>query len=160
MTNFVLTQQYESSSESDEDMEINQEHVQEKKTARRIFKWVEDKSFSNDLDAVMAIKQERQWSRYYSNNGHDGIKVYYRCNRVKFRGKQCSASIYLYYPNDSNKVVLFRSTSEHDHTELDERKVVSEEAKQIIEELFNLRLKPKKIYEQLQDRNYKISRNQ
>jgi len=160
MTNFVLTQQYESSSESDEDMEINQEHVQERKTARRKFKWVEDKSFHNDLDAEMAIKQERQWSRYYSNKGHDGIKVYYRCNRVKFRGKQCSASIYLYYPNDSNKVVLFRSTSEHDHTESDERKVFSEEAKQIIVELFDLRLKPKKIYELLQDRNYKISRNQ
>ena len=92
----------------------------------------------------MAIKQEKQWNRYYSNKGHDGIKVHYRCNQVKFRGKQCDAAVYLHYPNDSDKVVLFRTINEHDHVNLDRRKVFSEEAKEKIEALFNLRLKQKK----------------
>jgi hypothetical protein len=56
----------------------------------------------------MEIKQEKQWSRHYSNKGHDEIKVYYRCNQVKYRGKQCNAAIYLYYRNDSDKVELYR----------------------------------------------------
>ena len=43
MANFVPTQQYESSSESDNDMETNQQDIEQ---------------------AQMAIKQEKQWSRY------------------------------------------------------------------------------------------------
>ncbi|CAF0886384.1 unnamed protein product [Didymodactylos carnosus] len=58
-------------------------------------------------------------------------------------------TIYLHYPNDSDRVVLFRSINEHDHTNADGRKVFLDEAKQTIEELFDLRLKPKKICEAL-----------
>jgi hypothetical protein len=89
MANLIATQQYESSSESGNEMETDQEDVQEKKRIRRKFQWIKDKSFSDDVQAEMEIKQEKQWSRYYSNKGHDGIKVHYRCNLVKFRGKQC-----------------------------------------------------------------------
>ncbi|CAF0837020.1 unnamed protein product [Rotaria sordida] len=63
---------------------------------------MKDRSFSDDAQTQMAIKKEKQWSRYYCNKGHDGIKVHYRCNQVKFRGKQCDAAIYLHYPNDSD----------------------------------------------------------
>jgi hypothetical protein len=157
MTNFVPTQQYESSSESDNDMDINQQNAQEKKTVRRKLNWVKERSFSDDEQAQLAIKKEKQWSRHYCNKVHDGIKVYYRCNQVKFRGKQCAAAIYLHYPHDSDEVVLFRTAGDHDHSQLDTRKILSEEAKEKIEELFGLRLKPKKIYEVLQEKNLKIS---
>ncbi|CAF1137527.1 unnamed protein product [Rotaria sordida] len=102
MKNFVMTQRYESSSESNDEMEIDHQDFQEKKKVRRKLHWMKDRSFSDDAQTQMAIKQEKQWSRYYCNKGHDGIKVHYRCNQVKFRGKQCDAAIYLHYPNDSD----------------------------------------------------------
>ena len=45
MANFVLTEQYDSSSESDNDMEINQHDTEEKKTIRCKHRWVKDQSF-------------------------------------------------------------------------------------------------------------------
>jgi hypothetical protein len=83
----------------------------------------------------MEIKQEKQWSLYYSNKGHDGIKVHYRCNRVKFRRKHYNATVYLHYLNDSEKVELYRSINDHDHTNSNTRKVFPEQARQNIEEL-------------------------
>ncbi|CAF1478793.1 unnamed protein product [Adineta steineri] len=43
------------------------------------------------------------------------MKVYYRCNQVKFRDKQFDAIVFLYYLNDCDKVVLFRTTNEHNY---------------------------------------------
>jgi hypothetical protein len=40
MANFVPTQQYESSSESDDEMKIDHWDIQEKKIIRRKFHWV------------------------------------------------------------------------------------------------------------------------
>jgi len=76
MANFIQTQQYESSSGSEDEMEIDQQIVQKKTVVRRSIDWIEDKSFSDDASAQMAIKQEEQWSRYYTNRIHDGIKVH------------------------------------------------------------------------------------
>ncbi|CAF0721682.1 unnamed protein product [Rotaria sordida] len=108
----------------------------------------------------MAIKQEKQWSRYYTNKGHDGTKVHYRCNQVQFRGRRCAAAIYLHYPNDSDQIVLFRSANEHDHINSNRCKGFPEEEKENIEELFDLKLKPKKIYEILEENNFKITFSQ
>ena len=66
MPNLVQTQQYESSSESDDTMD--QRNVQEKKRVKRNFDWIRDKCFSNDTDAQIAIKREEQWSRYFTNH--------------------------------------------------------------------------------------------
>ncbi len=99
-------QQYESSSESDEEIEMDQQIIQEKTTVRRKFDWVKYKNFSDDVEAQIAIKQEEQWSRHYTNKGQDGIKVHYQCNEVKFRGKESNATIYLYYPDESDKVIF------------------------------------------------------
>ncbi|CAF0981240.1 unnamed protein product, partial [Didymodactylos carnosus] len=112
MAKFAATQQYESSSESDDAMEMDQQATQEKVTIKRKFDWVEEKSFCGDAEAQMAIALEEKWSRYYTNKGLDGIRVYYRCNQVKFRGKQCNAAIYLYYPHETDTVVLYRAKRE------------------------------------------------
>ncbi|CAF3873774.1 unnamed protein product [Rotaria sp. Silwood1] len=158
MPNFVQTQQYESSSESDDTMD--QQNVQEKTKIKRNFDWIRDKCFSNDTDAQIAIKREEQWSRYFTNKVQDGVKVHYRCNKVKFRGTQCNAAIYLFYPHNSDEVILFRANNEHNHTDSSKRYFFSEEMKQNIQELFDMRLKPKKIYEVLEEKNFKITRNQ
>ncbi|CAF2971765.1 unnamed protein product [Rotaria sp. Silwood2] len=158
MPSFVQTQQYESSSESDDTMD--QQNVQEKTKIKLNFDWIRDKCFSNDTDAQMAIKREEQWSRYFTSKVQDGVKVHYRCNKVKFRGTQCNAAIYLFYPHNSDEVILFRANNEHNHTDSSKRYFFSEEMKQNIQELFDMRLKPKKIYEVLEEKNFMITRNQ
>ncbi|CAF2885992.1 unnamed protein product [Rotaria sp. Silwood2] len=160
MANFTTTQAYESSSESDNEMKVDQSHIQRKPIARRSVRWVKEKVYSDANDAQNAIKQEKRWSKYYTNKSRDGIKVHYRCNQVPFRGKQCDAAIHLYYPNDSSEVLLFHTDSEHDHANLTQRKCFSEELKQHIDELFDLKLKPKKIYEVLQEKKIMITSNQ
>ena len=126
MANFIRTQQYESSSESGNDMEIDQVNTEEKKTIRREYQWVEDQNFSDDEQAQVTTKEEQKWSQHYSSKCHYGIKVHYRCNQVKSRGEQCDAAVYLYYPNDSDKVVLFRRKNEHNHTNPITRQILSQ----------------------------------
>ena len=45
MESFVETQEYESLSGSDDDMEMDQQVIQEKTTVRRNFYWIKDKAF-------------------------------------------------------------------------------------------------------------------
>ena len=104
MPHFIQTQQYDSSSEPDDTMD--QQNVEETKKVRRNFDWVRDRCFPNDTEAQKAIKEEEQWSRYYTNKVQDGMKVHYRCNKVKFRNTQCDAAIYLLYPHNSDEVIL------------------------------------------------------
>jgi hypothetical protein len=120
----------------------------------------ESRSFSDDSQAQMTITREKQWSRYYFNKSYVGIKVHYQYNQVKFRSKQCDAAIYLHYLNDSDEVVLFREINERDHGNSDAWKNFPGEAKKNIEASFDLRLKLKKIYEILPERNVKIIYNQ
>jgi len=47
MVDFILTQQYDSSSESDNDMEIDHQNIEEKKTSRHTYNWIKDQSFSD-----------------------------------------------------------------------------------------------------------------
>jgi hypothetical protein len=49
MTNFVEKQQYESSSEADDEMEMDQQDIQEKTTVKRNFDSIKDKSFINRM---------------------------------------------------------------------------------------------------------------
>jgi hypothetical protein len=57
MSNFIETQQDESSSESYNEMEINLRNAQENKISKRKFDSVEDKTFSNDVEAQMSINK-------------------------------------------------------------------------------------------------------
>ncbi|CAF2025799.1 unnamed protein product [Rotaria magnacalcarata] len=83
-------------------------------------------------------------------------KNYYRCSKVKARGKQFDASIYLLFDSTSDKVILFRTTSDHVHHSMPEKPSrISNEVKQAIQELFELKLKPKAIMEVLHEREIK-----
>ncbi len=61
--------------------------------------------------------------------------MYYRCKKSKLRGSQCSASTYLLYHADSDKVSLYKTEVDHDH---DEEKVrgINDNVKKCIEELY------------------------
>ena len=53
-----------------------------------------------------------------TNTGRDGVKVCYRCKKVKFCGKQRNTAVYLHYPHDSDQVILFLTHHEHNHIDL------------------------------------------
>jgi hypothetical protein len=54
-------------------------------------KWLKDIVFNNRVEAKEAVVKENQWSHHYSNRTAEGKKKYFRCNKVKFRGKHCPA---------------------------------------------------------------------
>ena len=57
MTNFTATEQYETSSKSDDTIdtiETDQQTIQKKTTIRRKFHWVAKESFSDDVEAQIA----------------------------------------------------------------------------------------------------------
>ncbi|CAF1612146.1 unnamed protein product, partial [Didymodactylos carnosus] len=110
-----------------------------------------------DGHAEQAIKEENQWSHHYTNTTNEGKKKYFRCNKVKLRGRQCDACIYLLFDSTSNEVVLFRDESNHTHDMIQGKNSrISTEVKQAIQELFELKLKPKAIIEALHERKMEV----
>lgn len=59
--------------------------------------WVFVAKFDSASLAHKVLEQENIWSINYSNESEDGKKTYYRCNKVKKRGPQCSARRYIWY---------------------------------------------------------------
>ncbi|RNA17151.1 hypothetical protein BpHYR1_004119 [Brachionus plicatilis] len=92
------------------------------------------------------------WSISMTNNTIEGKRVYYRCNQVKRRAKQCPATIHLLYHNDSDDVSMF--TTNNDHVHEDRRTTgIKKETKKEICELFKLKIKPKRILEILAEKS-------
>lgn len=104
------------------------------------------KKFDNVTQVQEALSEENAWSVHYSNESEEGKKTYYRCNKVKKRGPQCSAKRYLLYDSTSDAVFMYKTEADHDH----EGKVLSkhglsEGVKLEINKLFDLHMKPKAI---------------
>lgn len=86
------------------------------------------------------------WSKQYKNS--IGDRQMYRCNRVKFRGKQCAARVYLLYSSKDDTVQLFRSTSDHDHDQnVNKITDLSDDVKNEIRKMYDYGVtKPKQIH--------------
>lgn len=69
--------------------------------------------FESQKIAEAALKAENTWSKQYKNASGD--RQMYRCNKVKFRGQQCAARVYLQCSSKDDTVQLFRATAAHDH---------------------------------------------
>jgi hypothetical protein len=62
-------------------------------------------------------KVDKQWKReqVFSNKAlaqknvdtEGNVSAIYRCNKVKYRGEQCASGVYLYYPANTEDVVLY-----------------------------------------------------
>jgi len=72
----------------------------------------------------------------------DGQKNFFRCNKVNIDGKQFDACIYLLFKCTNDQLVLFRDKSVHIH-----HSKISNQVKQVINELFLLKLNSKAIIE-------------
>ena len=77
--------------------------------------WIKETTFNNAGEAEASLRND--WSKHYTNRTHDGKRVYYRCRKVRRRDPPCSASISLLYHADSDKVTIYRTEADHDHTE-------------------------------------------
>ena len=96
-----------------EDSELNDdEQAQATTSTRTVYTWRRLRSFENAAEAKEWIKTQNlsRISRYDTNIG---IKEQYRCNKVPFRGIQCSYAFYLLYHDDSMEVTAFESEQAH-----------------------------------------------
>lgn len=106
-------------------------------------------TFKNKKEAMEALAKMDGWSYYYSNNSSSGLRITYRCTAMKFRGKQCGASMVLLYDSKSSDVYLYRSESDHTHDDEECKKnavdKMTPEVEAAIRELFSQKMKPKAI---------------
>lgn len=135
---------YQSESGSESEITVTKK---QKKTKN----WIFLKQCSTEEEAINLINSECTWSRNYTRATEDGQKRFYRCNKVKRRGPQCDAELYLLFINDDNKVNMYKTDSKHNHDEISTRDNygIREKTKEEINKLFDLRLKPKAILSEL-----------
>lgn len=112
-------------------------------------KWFLEETFGSKQQAIEFIQSEQCWSYYYANKSTTGLRITYRCNKMKFRGKQCEASVYLLYDSTNSSVHFYRSESIHTHEQDDylDNAVgkISGEIEIEIRRMFENKMKPKAI---------------
>lgn len=144
----MLVPDYDSDTENSSDSE---ELVVKKKT-KLCLDWNLVQKFDNWEQAETYVKTEGTWALHYCHETEDGNKKYYRCNKLKRRGPQCSARIYLLLDSTADSVILFKTNADHDH---DEKKEFAstyglcDTLKNEINRLFDLKMKPKAIMQSL-----------
>lgn len=121
---------------------------------RRIHKnWILKQTYPNKAAAEQAIASDGCWSYYYSNDSSAGFRINYRCNAMKFNGKQCDAGVYILCDSRNDSVYLYRTELDHSHdTEVCQKNAVDKfpaETEKIIRELFEQHAKPKAILHNL-----------
>ena len=125
------------------------------KVKRKRRRWVPVFTYNDKDGAIEKIKTNGIWSKISTNVTGDGKRVYYRCNQVKRRGKQCPVGIQLLYHNESECVTMYKTGDEHVHLE-PTFTGINEQSKLLIDELFKLKVKPKRILETLEEKGLPI----
>ena len=107
---------------------------------RKLKSWVFVKVLT--LEEVQPfLEAEKIWSKHKPNTTESGLRYEYRCNRVKRRGPQCAAAIYLLYHNTNTDVSLFKTTAEHDHdtiNEITKQYGINKDSKEVIKDLLKM----------------------
>jgi len=112
--------QYISDSENDDDMELesfNNSGIVNQKIKQNRRKWIPMCTYYNKDSAIDKIKTDGIWIQTHTNITSDGKRVYYRCNQVKRRGKQCPAGVHLLYHSKNDCVTMFETGKDHLHDE-------------------------------------------
>lgn len=132
---------------SDIDTSHNDSTIEQptRKPKRKIV-WSLVKEFTNKNDALSHMKAEGKWGKNFSNDSREGLKVTYRCAKVKRRAKQCNAAMQLYYPSDTDTVHLRQSDQTHTCEEFNNDKRLTAEGKAEIKRLLEAGKKPFQIW--------------
>ncbi len=102
----------------------------------------------SEVEPEEAVKQEGVWKKESTKNTYDGKKVYYTCKY----GSNCEAKLYILYPSDGSRDVLYRSDIEHGNHDKVVRGIPPA-AKEEITQLFKDGIrKPKEILRVLRER--------
>lgn len=130
--------------------EVAETECQPKAKRRRVHNdWKFVATFESKIDAVAAVKEEKCWSYSYENKSNSGVKVHYRCNLMKFRGKQCAAAVYLLYDSTNNSIHLYRTEAIHTHDDEENKEnavnKICGEVEAEIRKLFEQKRAPKAI---------------
>lgn len=118
------------------DVEEEEETTQKPKRRRIHKNWALENTFPNKKDAIEAVTSEK-------------CRHNYRCNAMKFRGKQCDAGVYLLYDSRNSSVHLYRCELPHSHDneecKQNARNTIPIEIETAIRALFKQNVKPKAI---------------
>lgn len=133
----------------------SQEEPCTKRTRKGGLDWIFVKKFVNFDEAQQFLRDEKIWTARFTHTTEEGKKQYYRCNKVKYRGPQCAAQIYLLFESNSDAVLLYRRSSDHDHEIIGTKNDygITQETKDEINKLYALHLKPKAILARLSEIN-------
>lgn len=146
-----------------DDESINELNEMKKRRSKRNRCWYKCATYTCKEDAENSVKAEETWSFHYKNKTNDGHKAYYRCSKVKRRGLQCNAGLYLLYWFNNTNVAVFKTYELHSHEGLHTETIrLSDDIKNKIKQLFDLHIKPKKMLEILteQGKEFQISKSQ
>lgn len=105
------------------------------KRKRKRVNFTISETFGCKDDAEKFVQDEKCWAFRKRYNTEEGEKKIYRCNKVKARGQQCDANVYLLFDSVSSRVFLFRSDLNHNCDEIDSKSgpTLTPEVKQLIE---------------------------
>lgn len=95
-------------------------------------------TFADEMSALVAVQQDFSWSKKQKIQTAHGVKQFFRCKKVKSRGKPCAAAAFLLYDNVAKNVKWFESQSEHDCDQSD-NKVASKmtaEVQRVVRDMF------------------------
>lgn len=108
--------------------------------------------FSNLKEAEDFVDSENTWSRNFTRITREGQKRFYRCNKVRQKGPQCAAEIYVLLECGTDFVFVYRTNADHNHNEIGTRDDygINARTKTEINKLYDLHLKPKMILAALQ----------
>jgi len=133
-------------SDEDENMEARTISTKFRRNKRQR-NWNMVSIFNNKEEATKIINDEEIWSFHYRNNTAEGCKEYYRCNKALRRSQQCDAGIYLLFSSNNDNIKMFRTQENHMHDELQQTNKLTDQMKDEIKKLFDLNLKPKRMFE-------------
>ena len=143
---------------SDSEPEV-QEEPSIKRTRKGGLDWKLYKKYENFDEAQKFLQAEKTWTVKFTHMTEEGKKQYYRCNKVKYRGPQCAAQIYLLFESTSDAVFVYHSGTDHDHENIGTKNDygISQKTKDQINKLYALHLKPKAILMRLSEmKNIKV----
>lgn len=100
-------------------------------------KWCIEATLDDQRQVDEFLIKENTWGFGSSSNTAEGRKIYYRCNKVKARGTQCEAKIFILYDAFSTKIT---ATNSHTHEQITTKAQsgIPENVKRRIEELWDL----------------------
>lgn len=116
--------------------------------------WIMLKKYSKEKEVEEFLKIEDTWSRSYTRMTEQGLKRYYRCNKVKKRERQCAAELFFIFVHESNNILAYRTIVDHDHDNNGSYNYgINKQTKSEIDKYLRLFLKPKSILKALEKMN-------